>query len=129
VRYFRPPWGLLSPGALVRLSRRRLAVVQWSAWGEDTSHTDPRRVVDRVAPGLVPGAIVLLHDACGDLLAPGGFVPPGYHADRAVTVAALPGILAALRAADLRSVALPAQPVRAAHAVVAARLVRSGAAR
>jgi len=111
IRYFRPPWGVLSLSAQARLHHRRLAVALWSVWGEDTSHTDSARVAALVEAGLEPGAIVLLHDACGNLLAPGGSLPPGAHGDRGVTVAALPAILGALRARDLLPVALPAQPL------------------
>lgn len=123
VRYFRPPWGVLSLSALARLHRRGLAAVLWSVWGEDTSHRDPAHVAALTCAGLEPGAIVLLHDACGNLLAPGGSLPRDAHADRGVTVAALPAVLAALRARDLRPVALPAEPARAAHSLLSARRI------
>jgi len=128
VRYFRPPWGALSRSAQARLHRRRLAVALWSVWGEDTSHTDPARVAAVVEAGLEPGAIVLLHDACGDLLAPGGSLPPHAHGDRGVTVAALPAILAALRARDLLPVALPAEPLGAVPSLRSRRRVAPPAA-
>lgn len=113
VRYFRPPWGRYSPVTLARLHRRRIGTALWSVSSEDTVQAEPGRIVEHVAPGLRPGAVVLLHDGCGDLLAPGSTLPPGAHADRSVTVTALAGILEELRHRGLRSVALPTeQPVQ-----------------
>lgn len=107
VRYFRPPWFAYDRTALVRLRARRLMPVLFSTAGRDWVPIDPGAIARNVAADLQPGAIVLLHDACGDLLPPGARLPPGISADRSATVAALPAIVADARAAGLTFTELP----------------------
>ena len=62
-RLFRPPWGHQSLASRWDAARCGHAVVAWSAMAEDWLD-DPAEVLSaRVRPHLVPGAIVLLHDA------------------------------------------------------------------
>jgi peptidoglycan-N-acetylglucosamine deacetylase len=107
VRYFRPPWSLYDDLALERLARDGLLPVLFSSMGFDWANDDPLAITREVARSLQPGAIVLLHDGCGDLLQPGGSLRPGSVEGRAATVAALPDIIDAVEAAGLHCVALP----------------------
>ena len=61
---YRPPYGVLSTGALDELRRRGWRPLLWSRWGRDwerraTAQTIARRATRRLAPGDV----VLLHDS------------------------------------------------------------------
>jgi peptidoglycan-N-acetylglucosamine deacetylase len=107
IHYFRPPWCEYDRAALVRLRARQLTPVLFSASGGDWTTTDPAIIASNVLGSLQPGAIVLLHDGCGDLLDPEA--PPSGHLqrDRSGTVAALPSIVEGVRAAGLRCTALP----------------------
>jgi peptidoglycan/xylan/chitin deacetylase (PgdA/CDA1 family) len=61
---YRPPYGILSAGALELVRRRGLSPLLWSRWGRDWgAHEDPARIAQRASSGLVPGDVVLLHDA------------------------------------------------------------------
>jgi peptidoglycan/xylan/chitin deacetylase (PgdA/CDA1 family) len=60
--YFRPPFGLSNPRLFRVLRRLGLRAIGWSARGLDTGGAAPDRVVARLARGLKPGAILLLHD-------------------------------------------------------------------
>jgi peptidoglycan/xylan/chitin deacetylase (PgdA/CDA1 family) len=62
-RWFRPPYGQATGPTLVEAHRHALRVVLWSAWGREWDEPDAARVARRVNAALVPGAIVLLHDA------------------------------------------------------------------
>ena len=55
---------------MVEARRHGLRLVLWSAWGREWDEPDSAGVAARVATGLAPGAIVLLHDA--DLGSPKG---------------------------------------------------------
>ena len=61
-RFYRPTYGQLCAATLVEAQRHRMEVVLWSRWGKEFVETDPDPVLRRLAPGLVPGAILLLHD-------------------------------------------------------------------
>jgi peptidoglycan/xylan/chitin deacetylase (PgdA/CDA1 family) len=62
VRY-RPPYGVLTPEALVACRRLSLQPVLWSAWGRDwTRRATPASVVRTLDRGRVRGGTVLLHD-------------------------------------------------------------------
>ena len=92
-RLFRPPLGHVSPRTAVAVKRLGLTLVGWSVRARDgLAGATAESVQRRVAAGLLPGAIILLHDAaeCGER------VPAG--------VAALPGILAEAARRGLRSV-------------------------
>jgi peptidoglycan/xylan/chitin deacetylase (PgdA/CDA1 family) len=108
VRYFRPPWCTYDRTVLDRLRSSRLVPVLFSASGDDWLTTDPETIARNVINGMQPGAIVLLHDACGDLLLPGGTLSSGTQSDRTGTIDALPAIVRATSAAGLRCVPLPA---------------------
>jgi peptidoglycan/xylan/chitin deacetylase (PgdA/CDA1 family) len=108
VRYFRPPWMAIDKVGVERLRQRQLTPVFASASGADWLTDDPGAIERKVAGELHRGAIVLLHDACGDLLPPGAQLPAGAVVSRAATAAALPMILDAARDAGLGCVALPA---------------------
>jgi peptidoglycan-N-acetylglucosamine deacetylase len=107
VRYFRPPWLAIDRPALARLRQRRVLPVFASASGGDWLTEDPTVIAGKVGRELHGGAIVLLHDACGDLLPPGAQLPDGMVASRAATAAAVPMILDAASRAGLRCVSLP----------------------
>jgi peptidoglycan/xylan/chitin deacetylase (PgdA/CDA1 family) len=61
-RWFRSVVGHTNPFVEPSLARLGLQRVSWSARGYDAVSSDPSRVMQRLAPDLVPGAIVLLHE-------------------------------------------------------------------
>jgi peptidoglycan/xylan/chitin deacetylase (PgdA/CDA1 family) len=61
-RFYRPPYGQLSTVTLLEARRHGMEVVLWSRWGKEFAETDADRVQQRLEPGLVPGAVLLLHD-------------------------------------------------------------------
>jgi peptidoglycan/xylan/chitin deacetylase (PgdA/CDA1 family) len=90
VRLFRIPYGR-APAWLGRyLAAQRMLEIRWSVESRDyLPGSSPGRIMRRIAPGLRPGAIVLLHDI------------------HAATVQALPRLLALIRARHLRAVSVP----------------------
>ena len=63
VRWYRPPYGVLTAEALVAARAAGLRTVLWSAWGRDWERAaTPESVAHRVAAALRPGGTVLLHD-------------------------------------------------------------------
>lgn len=62
-QFFRAPAGQKNPFVHPILARRGLALVGWTVRGLDTVRRDPAVVAARIARGLSPGAIVLLHEA------------------------------------------------------------------
>lgn len=63
VRWYRPPYGVLTTQALLVARRAGLQTVLWSDWGVDwRAGRTPAQVLDTVTRGLRPGATVLLHD-------------------------------------------------------------------
>lgn len=63
-RFFRPPYGLLSAGALLAARRLDLTPVLWTCWGRDwTASATPESVFGTVRAGLTGGGTVLLHDS------------------------------------------------------------------
>jgi peptidoglycan/xylan/chitin deacetylase (PgdA/CDA1 family) len=83
-RYFRPPYGALTGGAVLAGRRLDLQPVLWTAWGRDwEERATGDSVAGRVGSGLGSGGTVLLHDSdCTS-------APNSWRA----TVAALPAIL------------------------------------
>ena len=79
-----------------------LRTVHWTYSAHDGMLREAADVVARFRAGLRPGAIVLLHDALADE----NTLPRPYIAARDATLAALPGIGAALGERGLRSVTL-----------------------
>lgn len=63
VRWYRPPYGVLSTAALRAADAAGLRTVLWSAWGRDWERrATPARIVRTVESALRPGGTVLLHD-------------------------------------------------------------------
>ena len=106
-RLFRPPYGGRWFGLYPLLRKRDMKLIQWSVNGYDWQ-LDAAGISASVSAGMVPGAVILLHDG---RQAPGGYfqrilkkmsVPEGRippPANRSETVAALPAILEHARAA------------------------------
>ncbi len=70
-RLFRPPYGVLSTGALMAARRLRLATVLWGCWGKEwTPGSTGRSVFATLSGDLRGGVTVLLHDS--DATAPAG---------------------------------------------------------
>jgi peptidoglycan/xylan/chitin deacetylase (PgdA/CDA1 family) len=66
VRHWRPPHGISTPATEQLAGKHGLELVHWSAdtvdWQADQS---PAAMLARIEPQLVPGAVVLMHDAVG----------------------------------------------------------------
>jgi peptidoglycan-N-acetylglucosamine deacetylase len=63
-RYFRPPYGVLSAAALIAARRAGLQTVLCTGWGEDwTARASAASVFATLAPDIVGGATLLLHDS------------------------------------------------------------------
>ena len=63
VRWYRPPYGVLTTHSLVAARSAGLTTVLWSDWGVDWRRgRTPEQVLDSVTHGLRPGGTVLLHD-------------------------------------------------------------------
>ena len=62
--WFRPPYGVLSATSIAEARLHRLAPVLWTAWAKDwTVDATADSVRNLLAPGIVGGATLLLHDA------------------------------------------------------------------
>lgn len=83
-------------------ARYGVRAAYWTFSSLDSRASEPEVVSARVAAGLRPGAIVLLHDALADA----DRIKPPYVADRTATLLALPRIGAELRARNLAAVTL-----------------------
>ncbi len=63
-RFYRPPYGVLSAGALAAARRLGLTPVLWTCWGREwTPGATPRSVWANLGGNLTGGATVLLHDS------------------------------------------------------------------
>lgn len=63
VRWYRPPYGVLTGEGLVAARAAGLQTVLWTAWGRGwTSSASPTSITDTVMRSLRPGGAVLLHD-------------------------------------------------------------------
>ena len=91
-RLFRPPFGLWNAATLKLLKKYRMLMVLWSVETGDYLLPGVDTIVQRALDGARPGAIILMHDAGGD---------------RSETVAALPLIIAKLRARGYKLVTVP----------------------
>jgi len=60
-KLFRAPVGTKNPAVHPVLTSLGLTLIGWSARAFDTKTSDPDLVVQRIMPGIVPGAIILLH--------------------------------------------------------------------
>jgi peptidoglycan-N-acetylglucosamine deacetylase len=65
VRYWRAPWGLITPATEEVANRYRLRLVGWTADTEDWRGGTPEEMLARIRGGLSPAAIVLMHDGVG----------------------------------------------------------------
>jgi peptidoglycan/xylan/chitin deacetylase (PgdA/CDA1 family) len=82
--FFRPPYGVLSAGALDAARGLGLTPVLWSSWGREwTAGATAGTVAETVLAGLGGGATILLHDS--DCTSPAG--------SAAAALAALPRVL------------------------------------
>jgi peptidoglycan-N-acetylglucosamine deacetylase len=64
VRWHRPPYGIYSPAGLEAARQAGLRPLLWSRWGKDWRKlTTPGRIAGRATRALVPGDVILLHDA------------------------------------------------------------------
>jgi peptidoglycan/xylan/chitin deacetylase (PgdA/CDA1 family) len=62
--FFRPPYGVLSTGAVAAARRTGLRPVLWTAWGRDWEEcATPDSVLATVGKDLTGGGTVLLHDS------------------------------------------------------------------
>jgi peptidoglycan/xylan/chitin deacetylase (PgdA/CDA1 family) len=94
-RWHRPPYGIYSAAGLRAARAAGLEPLLWSRWGKDWRKlTTPGRIAARATRSLGAGDVILLHDA--DF-----YSSRGSHQR---TVAALPAVLAALRARELDTV-------------------------
>jgi peptidoglycan/xylan/chitin deacetylase (PgdA/CDA1 family) len=78
-RFYRPPYGVLSAGALAAAWRLGLTPVLWTCWGREwTAGATPRSVAATLTRNLAGGATVLLHDS--DCTSPPGSAAAGLGA-------------------------------------------------
>jgi peptidoglycan-N-acetylglucosamine deacetylase len=78
-RFYRPPYGVLSSGALAAARRLGLTPVLWTCWGREwTAGASPRSVWATLTGNLAGGATVLLHDS--DCTSPPGSAAAGLGA-------------------------------------------------
>ncbi|MHB8263470.1 MAG: polysaccharide deacetylase family protein [Acidimicrobiales bacterium] len=96
VRWFRPPYGVISSTTLAAAKYARMDIVLWSAWGKEWTTVDSKQVSQRVVTRLDDGVIILLHDA--DTASPPDTWKVAYDA--------LPHILEAASDRNLQPVAL-----------------------
>jgi peptidoglycan/xylan/chitin deacetylase (PgdA/CDA1 family) len=60
----RPPYGIYSPAGLRVARGFGLRPLLWSRWGKDWRRlTTPDRIASRALAGVLPGDVILLHDA------------------------------------------------------------------
>jgi len=60
----RPPFGIYSPAGLTAVRAAGLRPLLWSRWGKDWRRwTTPRAIAGRALTGVLPGDVILLHDA------------------------------------------------------------------
>ena len=62
-RFYRPPYGKLTPDGAEACRRLGLEVAYWSTWGLDWEPLSSARIARRVNRDLDDGAVVLLHDS------------------------------------------------------------------
>ena len=97
---FRPPHGWTSPAVASVARRYRLRSIFWSDCLEKHLQLGPRAAATAMAGGVRRGSILLSHD--------GGHLdgPNPQCIDRSASVEALPHLLEAVRAKELRFVTL-----------------------
>jgi peptidoglycan-N-acetylglucosamine deacetylase len=65
VRYWRTPWGLITPATEEVANKHGLRLVGWTTDTEDWRGGTPEEMLGRIRGGISPGAIVLMHDGVG----------------------------------------------------------------
>ncbi len=60
--FFRPPYGVTTPGLARATKKLNLEVIGWNIRSLDTSITDKQEILARIKERLKPGSIVLMHD-------------------------------------------------------------------
>jgi peptidoglycan/xylan/chitin deacetylase (PgdA/CDA1 family) len=90
--FWRPPYGSYNPRILGIAQSYGLTTVMWDSDSVDYSRPGPERIAATVLSQARPGGVILMHDG---------------PARREQTLAALPLILAGLKARGLRPVTLP----------------------
>lgn len=95
-QFFRAPAGLRNPFLDPALKQLGLHLASWSVRGFDTRINDAEKVQDKLIKGLLPGAIVLMHDGNAARTS----------ANEPVIVSVLPAVLKAAKAKGLRFVTL-----------------------
>lgn len=63
VKYFRPPYGALSPHLLAAADKIGVRTVNWSVDPRDWSNPGPQVIIQRVMDNVFAGSIILLHEA------------------------------------------------------------------
>ncbi len=64
VRWHRPPYGVYSPAGLRSARQAGLRPLLWTRWGKDwRKFTTPNRIAARATRAVLPGDVILLHDA------------------------------------------------------------------
>lgn len=63
VKYFRPPYGALSPNLLEAAEKTGVQTVNWSVDPRDWSNPGPKVIVQRIMDTVHEGSIILLHEA------------------------------------------------------------------
>lgn len=97
VRWYRPPYGVLTTPALLAARGLDLTPVLWTAWGRDWERSaTPERIVETVLRTLEPGGTILLHDTDRHSS------PGSWHRTLAATDALLSGPLASGPVGPLR---------------------------
>ena len=62
--WHRPPYGIYSPAGLEAVRGAGLNPLLWSRWGKDWRRfTTPGRIASRSLKAVLPGDVILLHDA------------------------------------------------------------------
>jgi peptidoglycan/xylan/chitin deacetylase (PgdA/CDA1 family) len=82
-RLFRPPYGGFDAVTLALLRAAGMLMVLWAVDSKDFTRPGAKRIIYTAVSGARPGAVILFHDGGGD---------------RSQTLAAVPQIIAALRA-------------------------------
>jgi peptidoglycan/xylan/chitin deacetylase (PgdA/CDA1 family) len=90
---FRPPRGVTSPTLLRLLAERKMVLALWTTSSGDWMQLSPGSIVKRLSRHVAPGEVFLFHDS-GDFISAGG-------ASRLATVKCLPGVIKAVRQANL----------------------------
>jgi peptidoglycan-N-acetylglucosamine deacetylase len=101
-RLFRPPFGRVSARVLDAAHSLQLFPLLWSVAGRDWERPGASVIAERVARELVPGAVILLHDGCGEEALSDSEHGRG-AADRTQTADALADILRCIQASKRAS--------------------------